>query len=110
MRVSPIGFYAKTLDEALELAKESAIISHNSEEGIRGAQSIAAATFLARQQTPKKEIKTFIEKQFGYNLDQTDEEIEAKVVKMTKKGEREFAENTCPLAIIAFLMTNFYWI
>lgn len=108
MRVSPIGFYAKTLDEALELAKESAIISHNSEEGIRGAQSIAAATFLARQQTPKKEIKTFIEKQFGYNLDQTDEEIEAKVVKMTKKGEREFAENTCPLAIIAFLVTDDY--
>lgn len=108
MRVSPIGFHAKTLDEALELAKESAIISHNSEEGIRGAQSIAAATFLAKQQTPKEEIKSYIEKQFGYNLDQTDEEIEAKVVKMTKKGEREFAENTCPLAIIAFLVTDDY--
>lgn len=108
MRVSPIGFHASSLDEALELAKESAIISHNSEEGIRGAQSIAAATFLARQQTPKKEIKAYIEKQFGYNLDQTDEEIEAKVVKMTKRGEREFAENTCPLAIIAFLVTDDY--
>ena len=108
MRVSPIGFHAKTLDEALELAKDSAIISHNSEEGIRGAQSIAAATFLAKQQTPKEEIKAYIEKQFNYNLDQTDEEIEAKVVKMTKKGEREFAENTCPLAIIAFLVTDDY--
>lgn len=108
MRVSPIGFNAKTLDETLELAKESAIISHNSEEGIRGAQSIAAATFLAKQQIPKEEIKAYIEKQFGYNLDQTDEEIEAKVVKMTKKGEREFAENTCPLAIIAFLVTDDY--
>lgn len=108
MRVSPIGFRAETLDEALELAKESAIISHNSEEGIRGAQSIAAATFLAKQQKPKEEIKAYIEKEFGYNLDQTDEEIEAKVVKMTKKGEREFAENTCPLAIIAFLVTDDY--
>lgn len=108
MRVSPIGFYAKSLDEALELAKESAVISHNSEEGIRGAQSIAAATFLAKQLTPKEEIKAYIEKTFGYNLDMSDEEIEARVSKMTKKGERELAENTCPLAIIAFLVTDDY--
>lgn len=115
MRVSPIGFHAKTLDEALELARQSAIISHNSEEGIRGAQSIAAATFLAKQQTPKEEIKAYIKKQFGYNLDQSDEEIIEKVSKLRhgdkKKGipnEREFAENTCPLAIIAFLTTDDY--
>ena len=57
MRVSPIGFNAKTLDEALDLAKHSAIPTHNSVEGIRGAQSIAAATFLAKQLTPKEEIK-----------------------------------------------------
>ena len=115
MRVSPIGFYAETLGEVLKLAKESAIISHNSEEGIRGAQTIAAATFLAKQQTPKEEIKTYIEKDFGYNLHLTDEEIIEKVSKLRhgdkKKGipsEREFAENTCPLAIIAFLVTNDY--
>lgn len=115
MRVSPIGFYAETLSEVLKLAKESAIISHNSEEGIRGAQTIAAATFLAKQQTPKEEIKAYIEKDFGYNLHLTDEEIIEKVSKLRhgdkKKGipsEREFAENTCPLAIIAFLVTNDY--
>ena len=115
MRVSPIGFYAETLSEVLKLAKESAIISHNSEEGIRGAQTIAAATFLAKQQTPKEEIKSYIEKDFGYNLHLTDEEIIEKVSKLRhgdkKKGipsEREFAENTCPLAIIAFLVTNDY--
>ena len=115
MRVSPIGFHAETLGEVLKLAKESAIISHNSEEGIRGAQTIAAATFLAKQQTPKEEIKAYIEKDFGYNLHLTDEEIIEKVSKLRhgdkKKGipsEREFAENTCPLAIIAFLVTNDY--
>ena len=115
MRVSPIGFYAKTLDEALELAKQSAIPSHNSVEGIRGAQSIAAATFMAREQRPKEEIKAYIEKEFGYNLSQTDEEIKAHVSTLrhgdAKKGipaEREFAENTCPLAIIAFLTTDDY--
>lgn len=115
MRVSPIGFHAKTLEEALEQARLSAIPSHNSVEGIKGAQSIAAATFLALQQRPKDEIKSYIEKEFGYNLDRTDEEIAEFVSKLrhgdSKKGipsEREFAENTCPLAIIAFLTTDDY--
>lgn len=115
MRVSPIGFHAKTLEEALEQARLSAIPSHNSVEGIKGAQSIAAATFLAKQQKPKEEIKAYIEKEFGYNLDRTDEEIAEFVSKLrhgdSKKGipsEREFAENTCPLAIIAFLVTDDY--
>ena len=115
MRVSPIGFHAKTLDEALERAKQSAIPSHNSVEGIKGAQSIAAAIFMAREQRPKEEIKSYIEKEFGYNLSQTDEEIKAHVSTLrhgdAKKGipaEREFAENTCPLAIIAFLTTDDY--
>lgn len=115
MRVSPIGFHAKTLDEALERAKQSAIPSHNSVEGIRGAQAIAVATFMAREQRPKEEIKSYIEKEFGYNLSQTDEEIKAHVSTLrhgdAKKGipaEREFAENTCPLAIIAFLTTDDY--
>lgn len=115
MRVSPIGFYAKTLDEALERAKQSALPSHNSVEGIKGAQSIASAIFMAREQRPKEEIKAYIEKEFGYNLSQTDEEIKAHVSTLrhgdAKKGipaEREFAENTCPLAIIAFLTTDDY--
>lgn len=108
MRVSPIGFHAKTLEEALELARLSAIISHNSDEGIRGAQSIAAATFLAKQQTPKEEIKKYIEETFGYNLHMTDEEIKAHVDSLTDIGEKQLAENTCPLAIIAFLVTDDY--
>ena len=46
MRVSPVGFYAKSLDEALDLAKISAEVTHNHPEGIKGAQAIAAAVFL----------------------------------------------------------------
>ena len=36
MRVRPCGFYAKTLDEALQLAKISAEVTHNHPEGIKG--------------------------------------------------------------------------
>lgn len=108
MRVSPIGFHAKTLEEALELARQSAIPSHNSIEGIKGAKSIAAATFLAKQQLPKEEIKAYIEKEFGYNLDRSDEEIAEFVNRVRSEKKTEWAENTCPLAIIAFLTTDDY--
>jgi ADP-ribosylglycohydrolase/DNA-binding XRE family transcriptional regulator len=108
MRVSPIGFFAETLDDTLELAKQSAVVSHNSKEGIKGAQSIAAATFLAKQQKPKDEIKAYIENEFGYNLHLTEEEIKERVAIVNQENKNEWAENTCPLAIIAFLMTDDY--
>ena len=43
MRVSPVGLYANSLEEALELAEISASVTHNHPEGIKGAQAIAAA-------------------------------------------------------------------
>ena len=49
MRVSPCGYFANSLEEALDLAKQSAEVTHNHPEGIKGAQAIAAAIFLARQ-------------------------------------------------------------
>ena len=75
MRVSPVGYYATTLDEALELAKISAEVTHNHPEGIKGAQATAAAIFLARQGKTKREIRKYIEKTFQYDLDCTLEEI-----------------------------------
>ncbi|MCB6574930.1 ADP-ribosylglycohydrolase family protein, partial [Phascolarctobacterium faecium] len=47
MRVSPVGEYASSLEEALKLAKASALVSHDHPEGIKGAQAAAAAVFLA---------------------------------------------------------------
>lgn len=75
MRVSPCGYYANSLEETLELAKQSAEVTHNHPEGIKGAQAIASAIFLARQQKPKDEIREYIEKTFGYNLHRTCDEI-----------------------------------
>ena len=112
MRVSPIGFWAKSIDEAMSLAKESAIITHNSPEGIAGAQAIATAVFMAKEQRDKEEIKQFVEKTFGYDLDLSYEEIWSKVNEYDNvnkmRREREWAENTCPVAIIAFLNSNSY--
>lgn len=77
MRVSACGWVADTLEETLDLAKRSAEVSHNSHEGIEGAQAIAAAIFLTRTGHGKQEIKTYIEETFGYDLDKTVEQHRA---------------------------------
>ena len=71
MRVSPVGFYARSLDEALELAKISAEVTHNHPEGIKGAQAVAAAVFLTRQGTSKEKLREYLETTFGYGLHRT---------------------------------------
>ena len=68
MRVSPVGFAFDSLEVVLEKARATAEVTHNHPEGIKGAQATAAAVFLARTGSSKKEIKIFIETQFQYNL------------------------------------------
>lgn len=100
MRVSPVGLYAKTLDEALALAALSASVSHNHPEGIKGAQAIATCVFLCNNGKPKQEIKDYVEKTFGYDLNRTIHEI---------RPNYNFdvsCQGSVPEAIIAFLEGN----
>lgn len=75
MRVSPVGLYAKTLDEALELAKITAGVSHNHPEGIKGAQAVAASVWMAKHGHSKDEIRDYITEKFHYDLTRTVDEI-----------------------------------
>ena len=75
MRVSPVGLYAETLDEALELAKISAEVSHNHPEGIKGAQAVASAVWMAMHGYTKDEIRDYIMANFHYDLARTVDEI-----------------------------------
>jgi ADP-ribosylglycohydrolase len=70
MRVSPVGMARDTLEEVLAEAERSARVTHDHPEGIRGAQAVAAAVFLARQRRDKQEMREYIETTFGYRLDQ----------------------------------------
>ena len=97
MRVSPVGYYAQTLDEALELAKISAEVTHNHPEGIKGAQATAAAIFMARKGQSKKEIRDYIEKTFHYDLSRTLEEIRPTFT------FDETCQHTVPEAITCFM-------
>ena len=102
MRVSPCGFIAESLDEALGLAKQSAEVSHNHPEGIKGAQAIASAIFLARSGRHKKEIKRYIENTFDYDLSRTCDDIRPTYC------FNECCQTSCPEAIIAFLDSHDY--
>ncbi|MZP30656.1 ADP-ribosylglycohydrolase family protein [Heliobacterium undosum] len=75
MRVSPVGFAFSTLEEVLQEAKASAEVTHNHPEGVKGAQAVAAAIFLARTGESKEGIKAFIEGRFEYDLEMTLEKI-----------------------------------
>lgn len=74
MRVSPCALVARSLDEALDLAKQSAEVTHNHPEGTKGAQATAAAVYLAKTGAGKEEIRDYIREHF-YRLDQTLDEI-----------------------------------
>ena len=101
MRVSPCGLIAVTLKEALALAKASAEVTHNHPEGIKGAQAIAAAVFMAKLRKSKYEIRSFISEQF-YSLDRTLDEIRENY------GFHESCQQSVPEAIIAFLESTDY--
>ncbi len=97
MRVSACGVVAKTLGEALELAKKSAEVTHDHPEGIKGAQATAAAIFLARHGATKEEIKEEVERLTGYDLSRRYDDI---------KPGYKFASScqlSVPESIICFL-------
>ena len=96
MRVSPCALAAVTLEEALELARVSAAVTHNHPEGIKGAQAVAAALFLAKTGASKEEIRQYVAEHF-YSLDFTLDSIRA---------DYHFdvsCQGSVPQAIVAFL-------
>ena len=68
MRVSPVAWCAGSLDEALALAKASAVVTHNHPEGIKGAEATAGAIYLARNGATMDEIKEFVKGYYNINF------------------------------------------
>lgn len=75
MRVSPVGYYYDSLEEVLLKAEQSAEVTHNHPEGIKGAKAVAASIFLARSGESKSGIKDYVERTFEYDLDKSLDEI-----------------------------------
>jgi ADP-ribosylglycohydrolase len=100
MRASAVGFALNDIETVMEVAKQSAEVTHNHPEGIKGAQATATAIFLARQGKSKQEIKDYISRTFKYNLDFTLDEI-----RPTYKFDVT-CQGSVPQAIVAFLESS----
>ena len=100
MRVSAVGWAFATLEETLHFSEQSAIVTHNHPEGIKGAQAVAAAIFWARTGMGKAQIKENITRQFGYNLSQSCDQIRPHY------HFNESCQETVPQAVTAFLESD----
>ena len=112
MRVSPCACVmeaatSELLSEVKRLAQLSSEVTHNHPEGIKGAMATADAIFMCRyffggdgSDNPaeiKRRIKEHIEKEYGYDLSKTLDEI-----RPTYRFN-ETCQDTVPQAIVAFL-------
>lgn len=75
MRVSAVGWAYDTIERTREVARWTAEVTHNHPEGIKGAESVAAAIFMARCGASKGAIRSYIVTEFGYDLSRTLDEI-----------------------------------
>lgn len=97
MRTAAVGWWFDSMEETRAVAALAAGVTHDHPEGIKGAESTASAIFLARTGHSKVEIKEYVEREFGYDLGRTLDEIRPTY----QFNER--CQDTVPQAITAFL-------
>jgi ADP-ribosylglycohydrolase len=100
MRTSPVGWAFDSLAQVLRKAEEYSILTHNHPEGVKGAQAVAAAIYLGRTGSSKKEIGRYVTESFGYDLSRSCDEI---------RPDYTFdvsCQGTVPQAVTAFLESS----
>lgn len=99
MRVTPVGIYSSNKIKALDLAEKTAEVTHNHEEGIKGAKAIALAIHYLSIGCGKHDVKEEIEL-LGYDLSRTVDDIRS-----TYKFN-ESCQGTIPESIVCFLESD----
>ena len=102
MRISPVGFAARDVEEAKRLSREVTRVSHDHPEGLKGAEATAAAIVMARQGKSKEEIREAMEQY--YDLSET---VDGYRKKWGGHG-REICQVSVPQALVCFLEGESY--
>ena len=97
MRVSSAAWLFDDIETVRRMARLSAEVTHNHPEGIKGAEATACAIFMARKGENKKNIKCYVENEFGYDLSRKLDDIRPYYRHI------ESCMQTVPEAIISFL-------
>jgi len=103
MRVSSVAYVATTLEEAMDMAKRTCMVTHSHPEGIKGAQALISAMWFVKEGHNAENIELMIENEFGYDLNQTMEDL------WKTYGEFDVsAAGSVPQAIICALRSTSY--
>lgn len=97
MRVSAAGWLYDTLARTREVARATAVVTHQHPEGIKGAEAVASIIFLARQHFTKAQIRQYVIEEFAYDLSRSCAEIRPTYHHV------ESCQETVPEAMTAFL-------
>jgi len=97
MRVAPVGLAFDDVEMVLREAGRSAAVTHDHPEGIKGAQAVALAVFLARTGRSKDEIRDEVTARFDYDLNRRVEDIRPTYSFDVSSG------GSVPEAIVTFL-------
>ena len=95
MRVSACGWFCNSLTQAQEQARKVTEVTHNHPEGIKGAEAVTSAIYLARIKKDIEYIKKYICDNY-YNIDFSLDEI-----RLTYTFN-ETCQGTVPQALEAF--------
>ena len=104
MRISPIGWVAESEEEVKTLSKVVTEVSHNHPEGLKGAEAIAMAVYLARIGKDKNEIRARMQE---YYVELKDPNFTIKNIHgrygYDEDGRWVTCQGSIPQALIAFL-------
>ena len=106
MRISPVGWVCNTLEETIELSRLTTEISHNHPEGIKGAESVAVAIFMARTGHSKEQIKEKMIEYYPELKTMTVEGIKNSGYGLDENGNWVTCQGSVPQSICAFLESN----
>ena len=106
MRISPVGWVCDTLEETIKLSRLTTEISHNHPEGIKGAEAVAVAIFMARTGSTKEQIKAKMEEYYPELKDMTLKGLKDSGYGLDEAGLWVTCQGSVPQAICAFLESN----
>ena len=101
MRISPVGWIANSEEEVKVLSKAVTEITHNHPEGIKGAEAVAMAIYLALHGVPKEEIKERMINEYYPEIAELDFNELVKHYRFS-----EICQKSVPQAIFCFLISS----
>ena len=101
MRVSSVGWFAKTEEEVKKLSKLVTEVTHNHPEGLKGAEVTAMCIFKALHGASREELRQYIVSMYPEVL-----VLNYELLRATYKHEEEICQVTVPQALYCFLISD----